>query len=476
MKKFTKLLGIVLIIALVMSMGIMAWAEDGTTAATTGTITITPPTGLQDTDTNVYKIYKVFDAAGDGTNISYKLVSGKTTAPDGFSVDSAGNVTYAGTEGATELTAADIAAIAAYVTEDDLVATVNATGSTAVTAANLPNGYYYITTSTGSVVTIDSTNPNAEVNDKNTVPSLTKEITGASSYDEDGKKALAQIGTDVEYTATITVGKGMVGYEFHDTMSSGLTLKPDTISVTYSAKPDGYGKETVKTGTDAGSETIVIEFPDGLAEGTTITITYSATINEEALTQDPENNTAYVKYGDENSNNKTPEQTTQTWNAQISVLKKDGNNTEASGDDTPLPGAGFVLKNSAGKYYHLNTTNADAPVVEWVDNYDKNSDVHTSAADGTVPAFTGLADGTYTLEEVVVPAGYNKAADKTVTIEAHDYTAANLEQEVLVLNNKGSVLPSTGGIGTTIFYVVGSIMVVAAGVLLITKKRMSREG
>ena len=92
-----------------------------------------------------------------------------------------------------------------------------------------------------------------------------------------------------------------------------------------------------------------------------------------------------------------------------------------------------------------------------------------------VASFTGLVNGTYTLVETTVPTGYNKAADSTVTIADTDFNA-NVSASATVVNNQGTELPSTGGIGTTIFYVVGSILVVAAGVLLITKKRMSREG
>ena len=84
----------------------------------------------------------------------------------------------------------------------------------------------------------------------------------------------------------------------------------------------------------------------------------------------------------------------------------------------------------------------------------------------------GLAPGTYYLEEVAVPGGYNKlSAREPVTVTA-DATAA---VEITVVNNPGTELPSTGGIGTTIFYVVGGLLIVAAGVLLITRKRMSRE-
>ena len=87
-------------------------------------------------------------------------------------------------------------------------------------------------------------------------------------------------------------------------------------------------------------------------------------------------------------------------------------------------------------------------------------------------SFTGLANGTYTLIEKTVPAGYNKAADSTFTVAEHNYTAANLEQTAEVTNNSGSELPATGGIGTTIFYIIGAILVIGAGVVLVTRRRM----
>ena len=170
-----KIISLILALVMVMSLAVTAFAdnegEGGATPPATGSITIKPPADVDADATISYKIYKVFDAAGNGTNISYKLVSGKTTAPAGFSVDTAGNVTYAGT--GTELTEADIAAIAGYVTDSDLVDTATSTGTANAVASGLPNGYYYITTTTGSVVTIDSTNPNATVDDKNSVPILT---------------------------------------------------------------------------------------------------------------------------------------------------------------------------------------------------------------------------------------------------------------------------------------------------------------
>ena len=118
------------------------------------------------------------------------------------------------------------------------------------------------------------------------------------------------------------------------------------------------------------------------------------------------------------------------------------------------------------QYYKIENN-----VVSWVESIDEATE-YTSDAKGAVAAFTGLADGTYTIIEKTVPKGYNKTADSTIEINAGDYTATNLEMTPTVINKSGSVLPSTGGIGTTIFYIVGGILVIGAGIVLITRRRM----
>ena len=450
MKNMKKIVALLLATVMVMAMGISVFA------AGTGSITITPPEKVDTDATITYKVYKVFDADGNGTAISYKLISGKTAAPAGFTVDEAGNVSYSGTGTDGQLTQTDIDAIAAYVANDAPVATVTSTGGANAVATNLPNGYYYITTTTGTVVTIDSTNPNAEVADKNIVPGVDKTITGASSLDEDGKKALAQVGTVVDYKAEITVGKGQKGYVFKDTMGAGLAYVADSLSV------EGMTVDTDYTLAVSG-QNITVTFNDdaikGLAQDSKITVTYQATVTSDALTVNAAKNTATISYGNNSEFTSEPSET-EVYNAKFTVTKKDGNNQ-------PLADAGFVIKNADNKYYKL-----DNGVVTWVDTIDA-ADEHKSDAQGAVPAFTGLADGTYTLIEKTVPAGYNKAADSTFTIAKGDYTTTNLEQTATVTNNSGEELPSTGGIGTTIFYIIGAILVIGAGVVLVTRRRMN---
>ena len=451
MKKMKKLFAMLIAMVMVLGMSMSVFA------AGTGSITITPPDNVDETATITYKVYKVFDADGNGTNISYKLVDGKTTVPAGFKVDSAGNVEYAGGDSVTELTEADIAAIAAYVKDDAPVATVTSTGGADAVATNLPNGYYYITTTTGTVVTIDSTNPNAEVEDKNIVPGVDKTITGASSFDDDGKKALAQVGTEVEFKAEITVGKGQKGYVFKDTMGTGLSYVADSLAVA------GMTADTDYTLTVSG-QNITVTFEDDavkdLEQDSKITITYKATVTSDALSVNAAKNTATISYGNNSEFTSEPSEV-EIYNAKFTVTKQDG-------DGQPLSGAGFVIANADGKYYKLANN-----VVSWVDAI-ADATEYTSDAQGAVTAFTGLANGTYTLIENTVPAGYKKAADSTFTVEEGDYTADNLEQAATVENVAGAELPSTGGMGTTIFYALGAVLVIGAGVVLATRRRKAQ--
>ncbi len=458
-----KLVSIVLALAMIMMVG----------AAFAATITVNPPANTDSNAQNTYNLYKIFDAVvnpDDATKVSYKLPSGITTPPAGFSVDTAGNVSYSGTSTDGELTAADITAIKTYITNNNLqpVDTKTVTGTTAAVFGEKDPGYYFIDTTTGTLVTVQTNNENLNLTDKNTVPELDKTITGASgAIDDDGKAALAQVGTNVTFTVPITVGKGMKDYKLHDTMSDGLSLNADSVSISYSATPEGYGTATIRTGDDADDgDTLTIDFPDGLAEGTVITVTYSAKVTNEALTVDPENNTAKVEYGNGPHHGFTPPEETETHSAKIGVLKLDGTNSDA-----PLAGAGFKLykfdTDGTTKLYY--SYDSSTKTVTWAAS---TTDERITNDDGEIDPFLGLNDGTYYLEESTVPAGYNApTSDEQVTIAGHDYTADNLEQVKTIRNNQGAVLPSTGGIGTTIFYILGGLLVIGAAVILVARRK-----
>ena len=502
-----KILSILLALTMIVGLMSVALAAD----PTDGKITVTPPANTLADSENTYTLYKVFGATTDGSNYSYKLSGEHTTVPSGFILDDAGNVYFAeivteegeGTfktnvggapvilKNKTTLTDTDIANIAAYVTAADKVAEKTVTGTNAAVFDNLEYGYYYVTTTTGALVVIDSTKPDVEVTDKNTVPVLDKKAKQAEDptymeLDEKGHNAIAQVGTVVPFEATITVGKGAKGYVFHDTMTAGLSYNGD-VAVTATAPEGGSAPTgewyTIKDGVGENSapengDTITIPFADGIVEGTVITITYSATITSNALSVDPATNTASLDYGDSNGHNSVPDVPVEIYNAKITVTKLDG-------EGEPLAGAGFVIKNAEGKYYKLtSTTTGEGETavttysVSWVDSVTDATELTTTEADGgNVIEFTGLGVGKYTLIENTVPAGYNPAADYEFEVKAGEGEnfAAELELETEVVNNQGTELPSTGGIGTTIFYIVGGLLAVGAGVVLVSKKRMSKE-
>lgn len=486
MKKFRKLFAVLTASALVgaMSFTTMAAAKITTTTfAGSGEakITVTIPASSAE---NTYKIYRIFEATSDADgHISYKLNANHSDVPAGFSKDGAGNITYTGT--GTELTKTDIANIKDYVDEADLIATVKTPkDETSFTLEGLPYGYYYISTTTGTVVTVDSTNPNATVRDKNEVPTLDKSITGVISgigdLDNDGKMALAQVGTTLSYTATIKVGTGAENYVFHDNMARGLKYVKDSVRIEdddaeFDITATDYTLVTDPTATtDTIKITFANEYISKLAQDSVITITYDATVTSDALTFQSVDgkNTATLDYGHSSETNSTPIKSTEVHNAKLTVTKNQPDPNDPEGKKTiPLAGAGFVIKNEAGKYYKYTkdaTTNETS--VTWADDIN-NATEQVSDASGNVPAFTGLANGTYTLVEKTTPSGYNTAQDQTFTITAHDYGEMNLEQTATVTNVKGLELPSTGGMGTVAFAVVGLIVMAGAAITLIIKKR-----
>ena len=480
MKKMRKMLAIVLSVMIACTMGIglsvaafAASVDSGNGGNASITITLpkeeTAPSGA-----TTYKIYKVFDATSNGTSdaISYKLVSGKTTAPAGFTVDAAGNVTYSGSSTTGELTDADIAAIAAYVKNDTPVYTAEvAAGETSVTVTGLKYGYYYITTTTGTVVTVDSTNPNASVNDKNIIPSVEK--SAGTAYDADSLKAIAAVGTSQSFTAVITKTHGATNLVFKDTMEN-MSYNGDVV-ITVSAGTAPTATQAVVATTEKGfTVTFDNDYIAGLADNTKITLKYSGTITSDALSTSPATNKATLTSGDGND---YESDTVQVYNAKFTVTKKDG-------DGEALKDAGFVIMNSNGAYYKLNAATATAPAsITWYTLPEGQTlaqaiaagkvTEYKSNAQGAVQAFTGLADGKYTLVESTTPEGYNTAENQTFTIKAGDYNKTNLEHGATVTNNVGTELPSTGGIGTTIFYILGALLVIGAGIALIARRRMN---
>ncbi len=210
--------------------------------------------------------------------------------------------------------------------------------------------------------------------------------------------------------------------------------------------------------------------------GAEIKVTYSALVNEKRRCEDFENS-ATLTYSNNpiagTENTTTPVEET-VYSSKIVIDKYEKDSTT-----TKLEGAEFVLykevtpegeTTATKQYYKWNDT---AKKVEWVNTIANATTVKTDK--NGAASFDGLADGTYYLVETKAPAGYN-LLEKPVKVEVKGGTTETALTVIAnVANQAGTLLPSTGGMGTTIFYVLGSALVLGAVVLLVTKKRMGTK-
>lgn len=362
----------------------------------------------------------------------------------------------------------------------------NVTSNT-VTFNNLPLGYYLVDSSVGTLCSLDTTKPAATIQEKNGVPSVDKIITSGGVVFNGGKSNSANIGDTVYFKTTITAQPGAQNYVLHDKMTEGLTFDQNSVNVSLHKNAQNTDRDLSKT-TDYSVETTNLEstdpkctfhvnfvptFCDSLEANDIITVTYSATLNENAVIGNVDKNTneTWLKYGDSQS---TQPKTTTTKTFEMNVFKYTENKTDKTKKDG-LPGAVFTLsKKSDG--------------TEPIKLIDKSSNVYRVAKTGdtgTVTEITtpndgkfkiqGLGAGTYYLTETKQPAGYNKLKNPVTVVIDNDGNVkvddANADP-VEVENKTGTVLPSTGGAGTTMIYLIGGALVLGSGVVLATKRRV----
>lgn len=519
MKHLKKMMALVIAMVMVLGMTTMtafaANADKDSGKGGEGSLTITAAHKDQ-----TYELYRVFEAvvnATDNTKVSYKPLAGKTIPTNVFfKVENGYIIVQDAAKDASDATALSADAVAwltaNYATIGEKVTDVTPTEEGNQKVTGLPFGYYYVTTTTGTAISVDTTNKDATVEDKNPGTSIDKTITGVAdgSVTADKDKALAQVGTTVNYEVRIPIANNAKTYKFTDVMTDGLTYKAGSMKV-YVVEKDAAVAENATGNLDAGTDAatkygtlteaagatgenadVTIAFNDAMLaanNGKDIVLHYQATVNGNAVVASGSNpNTATIHWGHETDTLKD-EDDAEVYSAKVTVKKVDGNSAA-------LEGAGFKLKNSEGKWYKntdgivsWETAEADGTEIFPVKGTQPNSqyDADAAAADpdynvpetieGTdaVASFDGLKDGTYTLVETTVPDGYNKAADTNVTIKpaSTNNLTTELTVESTVTNNQGTELPSTGGIGTTIFYIVGAILVLGAGILLVTRRRMS---
>lgn len=509
-----KLISLVLALAMVATLGLAFATEVDISAKTDNTLTLNNPTVG-----HTYKLYQVFTgsyATIDGEDVLANIEwgssitnAGKTALGD--AADYAENVTDA---------RAFAAAVDQYLTSPVATETGTATEgvANAIVFSNLHDGYYIVKDETADadlggvdrdVVVVQVIKP-VEITAKSGTPQLDKKTKDKNDttqtvavYDDSGKSSDYDIGDQVPFEISVTLpanfelykaANGGTGYKMYvsDTLGGGLKmLDADTLTVKYGATLDAAKAATALTSgyvfakaEDGKSFTVTVEDAtaiSGTAANGVFFIEYTATLTSDGVVYggNGNTNTAVLHYQRDpaDSSNGTPGTTPPSITVTF-TYKFDANKVDPSGD--PLAGAEFTLSKKVGDTWTALTL---------------------VTVENTTFDLSGLDDGLYKLEETKAPAGYNQLAapiyfkveathanstltaltcvetdEEGVTKTGDDVATFNISIPngtiaTNVVNNQGTTLPSTGGIGTTIFYILGGLLVIGAAVILVARRK-----
>lgn len=487
MKLIKKMLAIMFAFMMVVGMGTKVNAEEGAQPDTKGAITVS---NVKEGHTyNLYKIlnlesYSYETGKANEGNYSYTLVDNDWGA---FVRNNAGKdkfftiidnkyVTFNQGASAEALAKAAIEFAKGKNLEIKKTPTKDSNGN--LVFSDLDLGYYLVDSSVGALCGLNTTNPTVTIEEKNGTPTVGKQVKEDSTEIFDSSNT-ADIGQKVEFKTTITAQAGAQNYVLHDKMDAGLTFNND-IQITLNSKTVNNDSYNILLKSNSTPETKPLDdctfeidfsetFCNSLKADDQIIVSYSATLNENAVIKGSGNtNETWLKYG---NGTDTAHSSTTTKTYEIPVFKYTGNNK-------PLAGAKFTLsKNSNG-----------SDPIELIKVNDETKDLtYRVAKTGEKPVATeittpsngkfviqGLDADTYYLTETEAPKGYNKLASPITIVIAEDGKVTSNGSEVTTVNveNKtGTLLPSTGGMGTTIIYMAGAILVIASGIVLVSKKK-----
>ena len=464
---------------------------------------------------HTYEAYQIF--AGD---LHGKVLSNIVW---GSGVSAAGQAALGdAADKAASLTSSDAAHAFAKEVADYLTSpAVSAAGNGGYTISGLKAGYYLVKDKDNTLTDADDFYTayimevvgDVTALPKGDKPTLDKQI----KHNENGEWGVVgdnQIGDTVAFRIITkvphTTGYTNYDYIIHDTMSAGLTsnvkgaaditIKVDDENVL----PGEYYSVTANGNTFSVTVDILQAIADKkMAPDNKLFTYYTGVLNADALIYDEgkQDNVAYLEYSNNPNDNdgkgETPKKTVYDWTFKMVVNKLDGN-------DKPLTGAKFVLSKESTLQVTCNDQGIPTVTTDLIGMVKVSDGVYRIAVTGDAnvvhvidagsAVIKGLDDATdYYLYETKAPAGYNLLKEPvkfrisakysedgsalaanypTVTVNNGD-PSTTLSADIV--NNSGSTLPSTGGIGTTIFYVVGSVLVIGAAVVLITRKRMGKS-
>lgn len=491
MKLIKKIATIMFAFMMVVSMSCNVKAEDteGVYGQHDGSITITG--ALQGQTYTIYEMLKLESFSGN--NYSYKIADGWENffkeGADGAAYmqkDENGYVSYR-TDKSTDADRREFA-------QKALVYAKKTTGinsqekstqenENTVEFSGLNLGYYLVGSTTGALCGLDTTHKSVSIEEKNGVPSVEKTITSGGDLAADFKSNSVNIGDTISFQIKIDVKKGAKNYVLHDELSSGLTLIQNIVTKEYvHVQANDNITDTMSTsdytfGQSQNGFTVTFK-PEFLKkhenEEYTILVNYYAILNDQATIGSSGNvNKTILDYGE---SNKTTPSTTTTYTFGIPVFKYTGTETEK----TALAGAKFKLYTDA-QCKDENVVKVKENGTDYiVGETDTNDNVMTSGTE--VFNINGLKAGKYYLKEIEAPKGYNKLANP-IEVQIDDNGNVKVMKDgkltdatqVEVLNKSGTVLPSTGGAGTTMIYLVGAVLVLGSGVVLATKRRMKNK-
>lgn len=517
MKHVRKIFVFAVALFMAFAVALPAFAQtDGTAAEGKGSITVNNAAKGE-----TYKVVKIFGAtlSDDNEGIAY-TGDIPSALSNYFEKDSTGNIIRKSSATDDE---ALVAAVQAYAKDQQATRSVVSDGS-ALTFQGLDYGYYAVISTQGAVVTVDSTKPNATIYDKNTKTVTADKTVENQSY---------SIGDTINYTATFNTAnylspenanadgsdaRQVVEYVISDTLPeflSGVTVDsikvvdPSTNPATELADvTKQFTNKTLKIAWADKQNTNPVTYTSKYKNGAQIVIKYHGTLTSTANINAANTNKITIAANVVKPGGTTtePEPWSENWNdtAEIATyaaaLKKtDGTNS--------LKGAKFAVKGLT-----VAAVDGEAGVYKVVSYNPQATDLGTEMStnnDGKLYIIGLASNVSLKATETKAPDGYNQLhADEVVTITPQQLTKTvyettgerfydadnNLVSEssnttttqqvtknyteldaaaVEVVNNKGTEMPSTGGIGTTIFYVVGGVMVAGAVVFLLTKRRAS---